>query len=62
MLARAPSHAAVIGPGCVGLAGGNPSLAAREAERQTVMAPSSGAEAFCVDPAALAAGHKKHTT
>ncbi|PRW61006.1 20S proteasome beta type 4 [Chlorella sorokiniana] len=63
MLHRPPSHSAAIGPGavpCLAL----PTPAALEQRQQlgAAQAPSCGAEAFTVDPAALAGGQpRKHT-
>lgn len=63
MLHRPPSHSAAIGPGPVPSLG-LPTPAALEQRQQlgTAQAPSCGAEAFTVDPAALAGGQpRKHT-
>lgn len=61
MLHRQPTHSAAIGPGAV------PSLALptpleQQHTRGAAQAPSCGAEAFTVDPVALAGGQpRKHT-
>ena len=63
MLHRPPSHSAAIGPGAVPSLG-LPTPAALEQRQQlgAAQAPSCGAEAFTVDPAALAGGQpRKHT-
>ena len=65
MLPRQTSHSAALGPGCAGPALANPipASAERQHARNGALAPSCGAEAFVVDPAALAAGGqpRKHT-
>ena len=64
MLPRGTSHSAALGPGCAGPSVANPTPLAFE-QRQgqnAAQAPSCGAEAFAVDPAALAGGNpRKHT-
>ena len=66
MLARPTSHSAALGPGCAGPALAVPtplSLEQQQAARHAPQVPISGAEAFVVDPVALAAGGqpRKHT-
>ncbi len=63
MLHRAPSHSAAIGPGAVpSLALPTPVALEQRQQLGAAQAPSCGAEAFAVDPAALANGQpRKHT-
>ncbi|GAB4813139.1 hypothetical protein N2152v2_000185 [Parachlorella kessleri] len=64
MLPRRTSHSAALGPGCAGPALANPIPVSAEQQhvRYGPQAPSCGAEAFVVDPAALASGQpRKHT-
>jgi hypothetical protein len=64
MLPRQTSHSAALGPGCAGPALANPIPFSAEQQhvRNGALAPSCGAEAFVVDPAALAGGQpRKHT-
>lgn len=63
MQPRPQSHSAALGPGCTGPSVANPTPLAFDQQRQVAQAPSCGAEAFAVDPAALANGQpRKHTT
>lgn len=65
MLPRPTTHSGAIGPGCAGpsMAQPGPALDHDRALGSAVQRPACGAEAFTVDPKALAAGgHKKHTT
>ena len=69
MLPRPSSHAPAIGPGCAGPAVAHPTPVGLDFQQQQPghrpQAPTCGAEAFMVDPAALAAagggGHRQHT-
>jgi hypothetical protein len=64
MLPRQSSHSTAIGPGCTGgpLAHPTPPGADQQHQRNAPQAPACGAEAFVVDPVALAGGEpRKHT-
>ena len=65
MLPRPTTHSAALGPGCAGPSLANPTPVGLEPQqhvRHASQAPSCGAEAFVVDPAALAHGQpRKHT-
>ena len=64
MLPRPQSHSAALGPGCTGPSLANPTPLGLEPRpvRHASQAPACGAEAFVVDPVALANGQpRKHT-